>query len=168
MAQEEVPQSAESGTEEQSSTPKWDSFDGEMYPFLSVKEEQKREGFRVQFLLDKPRKETPNNFDAKETDFWFDVVYDGDLYTWTISQKSLVMELQKHKPLKNKVFDVRLIPVDAEFKKQFPKYKGKDRYDLKYIETKKPELKKAVQEGFEKAWRKKMRQAYSNFKLSVS
>ena len=141
MAQNEENQ-AETGTQSAASaTPVWDGYSGEMYPFLSIKEEQKREGFRVQFLIDKPRKETPNNFDPKDTDFWFDVVYDGELYTWTISQKSLVMELKKHKPLKNKVFDVKLGPVDEEFKKQFPKYKGKDRYELTYIETKEPEIK---------------------------
>jgi len=141
MAQNEENQ-AETGTQSAASaTPVWDGYGGEMYPFLSVKEEQKREGFRVQFLLDKPRKETPNNFNPQDTDFWFDVVHEGVLYTWTISQKSLVMELKKHKPLKNKVFDVKLVPVDEEFKKLFPKYKGKDRYDLKYIETKEPEIK---------------------------
>jgi len=139
MAQNEETNQAETGT--QNTTPKWDSYGGDMYPFLSLNEEQKREGFRVHFLLDKPRKETPNKFHPTETDFWFDVVYDKDLYTWTISQKSIVMELQKHKPLKNKIFDVKLVEVDEEFKKQFPKYKGKDRYDLEYIETKEPEIK---------------------------
>ena len=143
MAQNEENKQAETGTAQQtqSTTPKWDSYGGEMYPFLSIKEEQKREGFQAHFLLNKPRKETPNKFHPTETDFWFDVVYDGDLYTWTISQKSLVMELKKHKPLKNKVFDVKLVPVNEEFKKQFPKYKGKDRYELTYIETKEPEIK---------------------------
>jgi len=143
MALKEEVKQAETGTEQQaqSTTPKWDSYGGEMYPFLSLNEEQKREGFRVHFLTDKPRRETPNKFHPTETDFWFDVVYGGDLYTWTISQKSIVMELQKHKPFKNKVFDIKLIPVDEEFKKQFPKYKGNDRYELKYIETREPEIK---------------------------
>ena len=50
------------------------------------------------------------------------------------------MELQKHKPLKNKVFDIKLAPIDEDFKKQFPKYKGKDRYSVTYVETKEPEL----------------------------
>ena len=130
MAQEEVPRSAESGTEGQSSTPKWDSFEGEMYPFLSVKEDEKRKGFKVKFLSDKPRKETPNKFNGQETDFWFDVEYEGDTYTWTISQISIVMELQKYKPLSGKEFDIKLVPVDDDFKKQFPKYKGKDRYTV--------------------------------------
>ena len=134
MAQE---QTAETGTD--TNTPKWDSYGAERYPFLNMNEEQKRAGFRVQFLIDKPRKETPSNLDEKDTDFWFDVIHDGQKYTWTISQKSLVMELQKHKPFKNKVFDVQLVPIDDEFKKQFPKYKGKDRYSLTYIETKEPE-----------------------------
>jgi len=143
MAQKEVNKQAEAGTQGATSvTPKWDSYGGEMYPFLSLNEEQKREGFRVQFLIDKPRRETPNKFHPTETDFWFDVVYDKDLYTWTISQKSIVMELQKHKPLKNKIFDVKLVPVDEEFKKLFPKYKGNDRYELKYIEIKEPEIKR--------------------------
>ena len=137
MAQEQ----AETGTQgAASATPVWDNFVGEMYPFLNVKEDDKRKGFRVHFLADKPRKETVNNFDEKDTDFWFDVVYDGEIRTWTFSQKSLIMELQKHKPLKHKVFDIKLAPVDDEFKKQFPKYKGKDRYSVEYIETREPEL----------------------------
>jgi len=141
MAQNEENQ-AEIGTQSAASaTPVWDGYNGEMYPFLNIKEKRKREGFRIHFLIDKPRKETPNNFDPKDTDFWFDVVYDNQKRTWTIGQKSLVMELQKYKPLKNKIFDVKLVPVDEEFKKQFPKYKGKDRYELKYIETKEPEIK---------------------------
>jgi hypothetical protein len=53
------------------------------------------------------------------------------------------MELQKHKPLKNKVFDIKLAPVDEDFMKQFPKYKGKDRYKVIYVETKKPDTKTA-------------------------
>ena len=69
MAQE---QQADTGTKATSASPVWDSFNGELHPFLNLNEEQKRKGFRVQFLVDKPRKETPNNFDAKETDFWFD------------------------------------------------------------------------------------------------
>jgi hypothetical protein len=38
------------------------------------------------------------------------------------------MELQKHRPLKGKTFEIKLLPVDDAFKKAFPKYKGKDRY----------------------------------------
>jgi len=140
MAQKQEKSPAGTGTQ-QSNTPVWDGYSGEMLPFLNLKEEQKRAGFRIQFLSDKPRKETPNNFDPKETDFWFDVVYEGGLHTWTISQKSLVMELRKYKPLKNKVFDIKLGPVDEEFKEQFPRYKGKDRYEVTYIETKEPEIK---------------------------
>lgn len=137
MAQDELKQPAETGTDSASSvTPKWDSFDGETYPFLNLNEEQKRAGYRVTFLADKPRRETKNNFNDAMTDFWFDVVYEGDVYTWTISQVSLIMELRKHKSLKNKVFDVKLVPVDSEFKKQYPKFKGTDRYQVTYVETK--------------------------------
>ena len=134
-------QTAKTGTEQASATPVWDSYQGEMYPFLSLNEEQKRAGFRVAFLADKPRRETVNKFNQQLTDFWFDVIYDGDLYTWTLSQVSLVLELKKHKPLKNKVFNIRLVPVDEEFKKQFPKYKGKDRYEVTYIKTCEPEVR---------------------------
>ena len=58
MAQEEQPANAgtDSAGSAQSTTPKWDSFDGEMFPFLSLNEEKKRAGFRVQFLTNKPRK----------------------------------------------------------------------------------------------------------------
>ena len=134
MAQDQ--KEAATGTNQTpTATPVWDSYDGEMYPFLSVNEEQKRAGFRVHFLGDKPRKETVNKFNAQNTDFWFDVVYEGNPHTWTVSQVSLVLELQKHKPLKGKTFDIKLVPVDDEFKKQFPKYKGKDRYDVKPVEA---------------------------------
>jgi hypothetical protein len=44
------------------------------------------------------------------------------------------MELQKHKPLTGRTFDIQLVPVDDEFKKQFPKYKGKDRYTVTPVE----------------------------------
>ena len=147
MAQQNINEQAENGTEQEQSnqnyTPRWDEYSREMYPFLNIKEEQKRAGFRVKFLSDKPRKETQNNFDHTATDFWFDVIYNGKKYTWTISQKSIVMELQKQKPIKDKIFDIKLVPVDEEFKKQFPKYKGNDRYDLKQIEESaavKPEI----------------------------
>ena len=141
MAQNEEKQ-AESGTEGAvSATPTWDSFNGEMYPFLSLNEEQKRAGFRVTFLADKPRKETVNKFNAQNTDFWFDVSYKGEQYTWTVSQISLVLELQKYKPLKDKSFDIKLVEINEEFKKQFPKYKGKDRYAVTPV--KEEEVKEA-------------------------
>ena len=140
MAQGKETNPANAGTGH-SYTPVWDGYGGEMYPFLNIKEEQKRKGFKVQFLMDKPRKETPNNFDQSATDFWFDVVYEGDLYTWTVSQISLIMELQKYKPLKNKIFKIQLVPVDEEFKKQYPKYKGKDRYKADYIDIREPEIR---------------------------
>lgn len=129
MAYDKEEKPAESGTQDNASnTPEWDKYDGEMHPFLSINEERKRAGFRIKFLSDKPRKETVNKFDNSATDFWFDVEHEGETRTWTMSQKSLVMELQKHKPLSGKSFDIKLIPVDDEFKEQFPKYKGKDRY----------------------------------------
>lgn len=135
MAQDQE-ERAESGTQGASSaTPTWDSYDGEMFPFLSVKEDEKRAGFRVTFLAEKPRRETVNKFNAQNTDFWFDVSYEGEQYTWTISQISLVLELQKHKPLKDKSFDIKLVPVDDDFKKQFPKYKGNDRYEVTPVEA---------------------------------
>ena len=121
MAQEENQPSADTGTKDNATaSPTWDSFSGELYPFLNLNEEQKRAGYRIKFLSDRPRKETVNNFDATATDFWFDVEYEGDTRTWTISQKSLVMELQKHKPLNGKSFDIKLIPVDDKFKEKFP------------------------------------------------
>jgi len=138
MAQEQETNPADSGTtstaDNTNNTPEWDKYNGEMHPFLNINEDIKRAGFRVKFLSDSPRKETVNNFDNTQTDFWFDVESDGETYTWTFSQKSLVMELQKHKPLSGKTFEVKLIPVDDEFKKQFPKYKGKDRYTVALID----------------------------------
>ena len=37
--------------------------------------------------------------------------------------------------LKNKIFDVRLVSVDREWKEKHPKYRGNDRYEVNYIET---------------------------------
>lgn len=134
MAQENQ-QTANAGTEQTPTvSPIWDSFDGEMYPFLNLNEDIKRAGFKVKFMADKPRKETVNKFNAQNTDFWFDVEYDRETYTWTVSQISLILELQKHKPLKEKTFHIKLVPVDDEFKKQFPKYKGKDRYEVRPVD----------------------------------
>jgi hypothetical protein len=131
MAYDKEEKPADSGTQDNASAcPTWDSYQGEMYPFVQLNEDIKRAGFRIKFLSDKPRKETVNKFDNSATDFWFDVEYEGETRTWTMSQKSLVMELQKYKPLSGKSFDIKLIPVDDEFKEQFPKYKGKDRYSV--------------------------------------
>lgn len=131
MAYDKEEKPAESGTKyNATASPTWDSFNGELHPFLQLNEDIKRAGFRVKFLSDAPRKETVNNFDNTQTDFWFDVEHEGETRTWTLSQKSLVMELQKHKPLNGKSFDIKLIPVDDKFKEKFPKYKGKDRYSV--------------------------------------
>jgi hypothetical protein len=136
MAQEENQPSADTGTKDNATaSPTWDSFNGELHPFLQLNEEIKRAGFRVKFLSDAPRKETVNNFDNTQTDFWFDVEHEEETRTWTMSQKSLVMELQKHKPLNGKSFDIKLIPVDDKFKEKFPKYKGKDRYSVTPADT---------------------------------
>ena len=56
--------------------------------------------------------------------------------TWTISQVSLITELKKYCPLKNKIFEVRLIPVSKEWKEVNPKYRGKDRYEVKEVRAK--------------------------------
>jgi hypothetical protein len=142
---------AETGTQ-----PKrfWDSIgsQGEMLPFFGPGQDLKRKGFRVQFLTDGPRKETQNQFNTNTTDCWFDIIYfqekaeqkTGKMaavpvkMTWTINQISLLTELRRQAPLKNKIFDVRLVSVDGEWKEKHPKYKGNDRYEVNYIETREP------------------------------
>jgi hypothetical protein len=117
--------------------PAWDNIGvgGEMLPFFSPKEELKKSGFEVRFLSDRPRKETDNRFDEGAKDFWFDVEYQGEKLTWTISQISLLIELKRNAPLEGKSFEIKLIPVDNDFRKQRPKYKGKERYEVTEIRS---------------------------------
>lgn len=137
MAEENQNMAAGEGTgisnpteDSNSGCPTWDNLGGgtELPPFFSPREELKRQGFTVKFLTDKPRKETPSVFDSRSMELWFDIEYQGRLMTWTISQISLLLELKKHAPLKGKEFFIQLVPVDEEFKKARPQYKGKDRY----------------------------------------
>jgi len=116
-----------------SGCPTWDNLGGgtELPPFFSPREELKRQGFTVKFLTDKPRKETPSAFDSRSMELWFDIQYQGRLMTWTISQISLLLELKKLAPLKGKEFFIQLVPVDEEFKRARPQFRGKDRYLVK-------------------------------------
>ena len=152
MAQNQEIKQAESGTGQPMSF--WESIgsQGEMLPFFGPDQDLKRKGFRVQFLIDGPRKETPNQFNTDTTDCWFDIIYfeeredekTGKMtsmpvkMTWTINQISLLTALRQNAPLKNKVFDVRLVSVDEVWRKKHPKYKGSDRYEVTYVETKDP------------------------------
>ena len=114
--------------------PTWEALgpDSEMPPFFSPNEELKRKGFVVRFMADGPRKETDSPFnDNKE--LWFDVVYQDQPMTWTISQVSLLAELKRQTPLAGKILHVRLIPVDDEFKQRWPKFRGRDRYQVKPV-----------------------------------
>ena len=136
MARENEINTAEAGTEQKgpisSNTvcPTWEKLGsgGDLPPFFSPNEEMKRSGFVVRFLSDQPRKESPSVFKPNTQELWFDIVYEGEVMTWTISQISLLLELKKHEPLGGKFFQVQLVPVDEAFKERWPKYKGKDRY----------------------------------------
>lgn len=137
MAEENQNMAAREGTGSSNPTgdsisecPTWDNLGGgtELPPFFSPREELKRQGFTVRFLTDRPRKETPSAFDSRSMELWFDIEYQGRLMTWTISQISLLLELKKHAPLKGKGFFIQLVPVDEEFRRVRPQYKGKDRY----------------------------------------
>lgn len=113
-------------------TPFWDNIGGEQLPFFNPTEERKWRGIRVKFLSDAPRKQTENRFDPKnpKPELWFDVEVMGNPMTWTISQVSLLVELKNNAPLSGKTFDIQLVAVDEEFKKQNPKYKGRTRYKI--------------------------------------
>jgi hypothetical protein len=155
MAQKQETMQAEDGTMDTtpahsySGTPFWDGMgDGETLPFFGPGEALKRKGLVVQFLTDKPRRETINTFDETKTDCWFDIIYfrssDGGKstqpvkMTWTICQISLLTELKNYAPLKNKIFQIKLEKVDEAWKKAHPKYKGKERYSVTFIEEKDP------------------------------
>ncbi len=154
MAQEKENQTslAESGTEQtdvregqhqaqktssDTGCPAWDNMGKEQLPFFNPIEEVKKAGLIVKFLAEGPRKETQNTYDPNhpKPELWFDVSVDGKKMTWTISQATLLIELKKNEPLKNKIFDIRLVPVSKEFKEQNPRFKGKERYEVHYIRT---------------------------------
>jgi hypothetical protein len=138
----------------------WDTIGTQngMLPFFQPTVDMKRKGFRVQFISPTPRKETPNQFDKSATDCWFDIISlgkKGDLknsdmpvipekMTWTICQISLLTELKKHSPLTNKIFEVKLVKVEDEWKQKHPNYKGKERYEVIYLETKDPIIPASV------------------------
>ncbi len=128
--------------------PTWEALgsDSEMPPFFSPNEELKRNGFTVRFMTDGPRKETDSPFsDNKE--LWFDIIYRDRTMTWTVSQISLLAELKRQAPLAGKALHIRLIPVDEEFKKRWPKFRGRDRYQVQpALES--PEIEEeAVEDG---------------------
>ncbi len=126
--------SATSGTPS-SGCPTWDGMgiSGDLPPFFKPTEDMKRNGFEVIFLSDGPRRETENNFDKNSKDLWFDISYQDKEMTWTISQISLLSELKKHSPLKEKILRIRLVPVTEEFRKKRPKYRGSERYQVEEI-----------------------------------
>ena len=142
MAEQTSNQGAEASTETvfntpaQSRCPTWDKLGvgADLPPFFCPSEGLKREGFNVTFLTDQPRRETPCAFDSRNQELWFDIKYQGQVLTWTISQISLLLELRKHAPLGGKSFLIKLVPVDEEFKKKLPNYKGKDRYMVTLVE----------------------------------
>lgn len=111
--------------------PAWENMGQEQLPFFSPSEENKRQGLTgIKFLADGPRKQTENTFDRNnpKPELWFDIEVQGVQMTWTISQVSLLIALKKMAPLKGKIFDIKLEPVTAEFRKENPNYKGKERY----------------------------------------
>ena len=115
--------------------PTWEALgpDSDMPPFFCPNEELKRKGFAVRFLADGPRKETDSPFNSNK-ELWFDVLYQGQPMTWTISQVSLLAELKRQAPLAGKTLHIRLIPVDEEFKQRWPKFRGRDRYQVKPVQ----------------------------------
>jgi len=122
-------------------TPYWDNIGENQLPFFNPTEEKKKEGLRVKFLIDKPRKQTTDRYDPDKPRpaLWFDIDVKGNQMTWTISQVSLLVALKEHQPLKDKTFDIKLVPVDKEFKDKNPKYKGKERYIVTEVTETKPE-----------------------------
>lgn len=115
--------------------PTWNHLGSEQIPFLALNEKAKQQGFRVKFLCDEPRKETLNQFDPKnpKPELWFDVEVEEKVYTWTISQVSLLVALKSYAPLGGKIFDIQLVPVDEEFKRKNPSYKGRQRYVVQLV-----------------------------------
>jgi hypothetical protein len=132
MAQQNETSQAKSGNKQNETCPAWGNIGKEQLPFFNPTEKKKREGLRVKFMADGPRKQTMNEYDPNhpKPELWFDIDCKGSFMTWTIYQVSLLLELKKYSPLKGKTFDIKLIPVTKEFKDANPKYKGKDRYSV--------------------------------------
>lgn len=137
------------GSNEQMVCPRWDDLGrkAEILPFFNPCQEVKVAGFRVGFLTDRPKREKLDMYNPKapRPEYWFDVVFfrkkagEGsgavakEKYTWAISQTSLLMALRAQDGLKNKVFDVQLVPVEKDFREKHPKYKGDTRYKLSLV-----------------------------------
>jgi len=145
MAHENETEDADAGTNSStgvqglpsdSACPTWEALGigGDLPEFFNPGEDGKRAGFRIKFLTAGPKKETMNRFNPGTKELWFDIEHGEEVKTWTVSQISLLVELKKHEPLTGKVFDIKLVPVDDEFRKQRPKYKGKDRYEVTLVE----------------------------------
>ena len=126
----------------------WDRLgrSDEALPFFSPNMDMKARGFVVQFLSPVPRRESQNRFNLQAIDCWFDIhyvheavgqngakIYKAEKKTWTISQISLLAELKKYAPLNNKIFQIRLVRVDAEWKKKFPNFRGVFRYEVTFL-----------------------------------
>ena len=120
----------------ESSCPTWDSLgtNRDFPSFFNPGEDGKRNGVAVVFLTNGPRKETPNRFRPGSMDLWFEIEHEQVAYTWTINQFSLLIELKKHEPLAGKAFFIQLVPVDEEYRRLKPNYKGKDRYTVEPID----------------------------------
>ena len=126
---------AESVTGMESACPTWEALGGglEMPPFFSPGEEMKHRGFQVKFLTDGPRKESPNPWDETGRELWFDIEHQGKKMTWTISQISLLVELKRLAPLAGKTLSIELVPVDDKFRQKWPRFRGKERYEVKLV-----------------------------------
>jgi hypothetical protein len=119
-------------------TPYWDNIGKKQLPFLSLTDEDKKNGFRIKFLTDSPRKQTESRrFDENnpKPELWFDVEANNKKVTWTISQVSLLVELKNHAPISGKSFEIKLKPVDEDFKKKNPRYKGSTRYEVTEVNS---------------------------------
>ena len=101
----------------------------QMPPFFTPSEEIKRNGFKIKFLAEGPRKETLSPFNGKQ-ELWFDVEYEGRLMTWTISQISLLLELKKHAPLQGRSFRIRLVQKNGTLDPTRNRFRSRYRYEV--------------------------------------
>ena len=111
--------------------PTWNELgqSNQMPPFFTPSEEIKRNGFKIKFLAEGPRKETLSPFNGKQ-ELWFDVEYEGRLMTWTISQISLLLELKKHAPLQGRSFRIRLVQKNGTLDPTRNRFRSRYRYEV--------------------------------------
>jgi len=88
----------------------WDDLN-EGLPFFNLSVEEKMIGFQVQFCSNVPFKQSKNPYYPDSHCYWFKVMYQEREMIWMISAITLLRELKKHRPLKDKILNIKLVEI---------------------------------------------------------